>query len=358
MKDFKYEQLKQNICDRIEDGTWTAGSRILSEREMAQKYDVSRITARKAVEELVSEGYLERIPGKRGTFVRDADFEESKSDLIGVAIDHSYGLYHESLLMGIEDCLWKDRKHTVFCNTYQDINRVEEYFHSLSGKPVDGLIFSPVITERYKEKNMSFIRTIEKARLPFVLVDRYIPDLECSYVVTDNFESSYKLTEALIERGHSNILLLAGLPCTSMLDRMAGFEKCLKDRGIEIPKENRLALNDLPAAGSAKGDDLSLMKKMLIERTDYTAIISLNTPLLKLADEALRETDRETDIEAGCFDAERDLFLRIKQVARIIQPTYRVGYEAAKTLLEQHSSQDKMVIRKIIPSELYVYGDI
>ena len=66
----KYYVLQQNLIKSIERGEFEPGKPIISERELVEKYQVSRITVRKAIDELVNEGFLYRIQGK-GTFIRE-----------------------------------------------------------------------------------------------------------------------------------------------------------------------------------------------------------------------------------------------------------------------------------------------
>lgn len=63
-----YRQIKELILQEIEEKP--ANSPIESERELAVKYDASRMTVRKAINELVEEGILYRQKNK-GTFVAD-----------------------------------------------------------------------------------------------------------------------------------------------------------------------------------------------------------------------------------------------------------------------------------------------
>jgi GntR family transcriptional regulator len=63
-----YRQLKVQLRSRIESGELESGSRVPSENELASAHGVSRATARHALAELESEGWLVRIVGK-GTFV-------------------------------------------------------------------------------------------------------------------------------------------------------------------------------------------------------------------------------------------------------------------------------------------------
>ena len=63
-----YHQLMQRLAEDIEKGTYPVGSRIPPEHELESLYKVSRVTVRRALAELTSEGMLERKQGK-GTFV-------------------------------------------------------------------------------------------------------------------------------------------------------------------------------------------------------------------------------------------------------------------------------------------------
>jgi GntR family transcriptional regulator len=66
----KYYQVKKAIVKKINNEEFKIGETIPSERELITMFNVSRITVRKAVEELAQEGYLIKVQGK-GTFVKD-----------------------------------------------------------------------------------------------------------------------------------------------------------------------------------------------------------------------------------------------------------------------------------------------
>jgi GntR family transcriptional regulator len=63
-----YDQIKQVLVDRIQRGELRIGDRLSAETELEGVFNVSRITVRRAIQELVREGFLYRKPGK-GTFV-------------------------------------------------------------------------------------------------------------------------------------------------------------------------------------------------------------------------------------------------------------------------------------------------
>lgn len=64
----KYFQLCEILLDIIEEEELRFDAPVPSERELGQRYGLSRMTVRQSVDHLVSEGRLYRVPGK-GTFV-------------------------------------------------------------------------------------------------------------------------------------------------------------------------------------------------------------------------------------------------------------------------------------------------
>ena len=76
----KYYLVKQMILEKIQSGELEPGDAIPSERELMTDQNVSRITVRKAVEELEQEGYLYKVQGK-GTYVRG---EKRNQDLFSL----------------------------------------------------------------------------------------------------------------------------------------------------------------------------------------------------------------------------------------------------------------------------------
>ena len=63
-----YFQLKEIIEEKITSGQLEPGDLLPSERELSDRYNISRPTIRQALQELVNEGLLYREKGK-GTFV-------------------------------------------------------------------------------------------------------------------------------------------------------------------------------------------------------------------------------------------------------------------------------------------------
>lgn len=81
-----YYQIKARLLEAIESGQLKPGDRVLSERELTTQFGVSRMTARQALTEMESQGFLYRVQGK-GTFVATPKLEQPLAGLTSFTED-------------------------------------------------------------------------------------------------------------------------------------------------------------------------------------------------------------------------------------------------------------------------------
>ena len=79
-----YARVKDHILGNIRSGAWAPGQRVPSENELVESFGISRMTANRALRELMAEGFLSRVPGV-GTFVREAPALSSLVELRNIA---------------------------------------------------------------------------------------------------------------------------------------------------------------------------------------------------------------------------------------------------------------------------------
>jgi len=87
-----YNQLKELLRKQILDGTYPSSSRMPSESELGDLFQVSRITVRQALGDLQKEGLIFKIHGK-GTFVAKPKAFQNVSTLQGLAESLSHQGY-------------------------------------------------------------------------------------------------------------------------------------------------------------------------------------------------------------------------------------------------------------------------
>ena len=81
-----YQQLYELLEGRIRSGEWKPGDMIPAETELISRYEVSRITVRKVLDMLVTEGLLVRQRG-RGSFVAQAKLEHGTTRIVSFTDD-------------------------------------------------------------------------------------------------------------------------------------------------------------------------------------------------------------------------------------------------------------------------------
>jgi len=70
MTETRYRQIQNFLKLQIQKGSYSVGDYLPSENELCSTFSITRTTARKALEELMKEGFIERLHGK-GSIVRE-----------------------------------------------------------------------------------------------------------------------------------------------------------------------------------------------------------------------------------------------------------------------------------------------
>jgi GntR family transcriptional regulator len=79
------DEVRRRILDEIAGGALLAGERLGAERDMSERYGVSRSTLRAALDALESAGAVRRVPGRSGgTFVAERKVERDLTSLTGL----------------------------------------------------------------------------------------------------------------------------------------------------------------------------------------------------------------------------------------------------------------------------------
>ena len=66
-----------------------------------------------------------------------------------------------------------------------------------------------------------------------MLVDRLLPDVPCDKVAFDNEAGGYLACRHLLDAGHERIACLVNVASNTGRERLAGYERALRERGVE-----------------------------------------------------------------------------------------------------------------------------
>jgi GntR family transcriptional regulator len=81
-----YYKLYVELKEALQSGRYLKGDKLPTEKELCLEYGLSRLTVRRAMDELRREGFIERLKGK-GTFVTGSKREEQLATLTGFTDD-------------------------------------------------------------------------------------------------------------------------------------------------------------------------------------------------------------------------------------------------------------------------------
>lgn len=243
-----YSQILNEIRERILSGDLAAGMRLPTEAEIAQQHQTSRGTVRQALSILVTEGLLERVQGS-GTFVRSSPLkQESKQQLssrknVGLILSQADDELNMDILLGVEQAVKPRGYQLSFAYAEENPLELALDIARLRANTI-GLIIFP-ISDISRDASIEQLKT---DKFPFVLVDRYIPEIDCDFVVSDNTGGGYRGTEHLLILGHTRIGFVyssrGGLLTTSVRDRWEGYRKALRE--YNQPYDESLIFHNAP----------------------------------------------------------------------------------------------------------------
>src|SRR5262249_22351466 len=145
--------------------------------------------------------------------------------------------------------------------------------------------------------NRSCLERIKAAGLPLVMIDRYLDDFSCDYVITDNAWGAQQATQILLDQGFTQILYLTpNLYNTALRDRLQGYEQAMEQTG-QTPQ---ILFSGVPADGEFA---FHHMEAALRSTEPPFAVFTAEAPLLARAYHIIQERGLSPcQVALACFD--------------------------------------------------------
>lgn len=357
-----YQMIYDDIIEKMKSGDYKIGDQLPTEKQLAESFDVSRITSKKALELLAEEGYINRIRGKGSFIIKDVTstvHEKVKKEkkIIGFVLpDYSEG-YAIEILKGIEDATAKQGMFIIHRRSYGDQLQEEKVIDELLALGVVGLIIMPVHGAHYSNK----ILKLAIEGFPLVFVDRYLKGINVPYVGTDNVESAKKAVDYLIKLGHRQIGYIAppALDTSTLEDRIEGYKKSHLENGYAVDEKNHLIdiMSTLPGHNTQEciEADIKKIQDHIQDRPHITCLFAIEYNIALLCREAIRRLKLKTpeDISILCFDAPGN-FLDDHEFTHIKQKEFEMG-QVATELIRRQINKDKLRDANLLEGDL-VFG--
>ncbi|GER75168.1 GntR family transcriptional regulator [Weizmannia acidilactici] len=350
-----YQQIHDDLVQKIERGFYQPHDQVPSEKELCEKYNVSRITAKKALDLISSEGYIERKPGK-GSFVKPSPIVKhgtSSSKKTIACILTEFRDFANKMLHVIETAVSSRGDHLILKLTHGKGELEKKYIKDLIDE-VDGFIIMPAQNQYFNEEILKLV----VRKIPLVLVDRILKGIPTVFVGTNNIRSSELLISTLIEQGKKRIGIITPNEkgTSSVEDRITGWENALLKYNLVPDKALRLSniTSTIPSNDSEKNiaDDLDHIKKYLRDnKGKIDAIFAVEYNILLLVEQAIKELHDKPfqSIELVCFDAPSSKYFPKHHYTHIMQNEKKIGEIAVEKLYE-------MFTEPLPPQEILVDG--
>ncbi len=257
--------------------------------------------------------------------------------------------FYTTLARGAEDAAKKSGYRLLFGNSDESLEKESDYVTTILTTRVDGVMVAPA-----GDPSLPHLEKLRSHNVPFVLLDREVPGIECDIVLGDSKEGARSLVGHLAELGHKRIAMVNGSASISSARlRLQGFREGLKLADLDFDERYIYETSFGPLS------DLTEMGQWL-DRMDPqpTAIVAGNNVLATEILRLLRERHiRVPDhMSLVCFDdlgpySEAEPFLTVAS-----QQAYQFGYMGMQMLIERIQERDgRLPWRKIVlPAELLI----
>ena len=319
-------------------------------KEIAKRLNVSVSTISRALHDHPSIGLTTRQQIKKLAAELNYEpnqaaisFKRGKTFTIGVILPNLREEFFSTAINGIEDIATKNKYTVLIGQSHDDLEREIQIAETMRKHRVDGLI----VSLSKNTANLDHFEQLKAHSIPVVFFDR-VPDNKDAYSVSCNLkDSSVKLVDWLVGKGHKLIGFIKGPDnVISSKERLDGFYEGLKRNRITADS-SYVVESDLSKEGTRAGvEELFSLKKR------PTAIIAFND---YVALDAIKHTRSKglTINKDICFVSYANLpmtsYLNDPPIASVEQFPYEQAEKATEILLSLINQKpgDDSIPRKI-----------
>lgn len=260
---------------------------------------------------------------------------EPKTKVIGLILADILNPFSSGLARIIADEAEKLGYLLVYGSSDESCEKEKKLVDAFLEKRVNGLIIMPC------EKSRTQVLELADRRVPFVLLDRYFPDIAVNHVAVDNFQASYLAVNHLIDHGSKRIGMISlDTGFYHMQERKRGYIRALEDAQRAINSEYILELKadfdqrdvgravDALLTGQAPVDAVYLATNMLA----VSGLRHIHSRKIKVPE----------DIAVVTFDETEFLDLFSTPLTQLRQPMAEMGRAAIEILISTIENESKL----------------
>ena len=231
-----YMRVADDLRAKIGTPGFEIGSFLPGEYEIADQYNLSRGTIRRALSILESEGLLSRQPG-RGTLILPPSVREHGTRLKVAVVWTMVRWMGSEMFSALEEYLSAANCDIFFKSSNHDHQKETEILKGLLNSDVEGIVlYSTGHPDSYP-----LVQQLQNQGKPVILLDHFVQEQidTSSWVTSKNEQGAYMLTRYLIELGHKRIGMIIRTPelqyepINTLVEREMGYLKAINEAGFE-----------------------------------------------------------------------------------------------------------------------------
>ncbi|MDT0678510.1 LacI family DNA-binding transcriptional regulator [Autumnicola musiva] len=270
-----------------------------------------------------------------------------KTFTIGLIVADISNPFFAHIARIIEDEATRLNYTVIFGSSDEKSDKSWDLIQFLTNRQVDGFIIAPT------ENSEKQIKYLKEQHIPFVLIDRYFPEISSNYVVIDNFKAAYKAVNRLIETGNQQIGIVAySNSLYHMRERVRGYKSAMGDNTLEVKNEwlHEIDFSDIKL-GVKKAIDELLLEKKPVEAI-FFATNTLAVHGLKYIDELNLKVGE--DLAIVSFDEGEAFDFYYCPLSYIKQPLSELAENAVAILTKQISDHEAKEEQVCLEAELVI----
>jgi GntR family transcriptional regulator, arabinose operon transcriptional repressor len=187
----KYEALRQELIDYIKKNKLGPNDQLPTVRDILKNTEYSYATLNRTLLEMEREGLITKRQGK-GLYVDRVLSDDKPNKEISLIIPKDFTQHRIFLdiLAGVRTAAEKLNFGLLVSISNMSHEKEKETIDKLIHQRIDGMII--FLEDNYRQ-DYSHIVSLQQRKFPFVLIDRFIPDLATDYVVINNWDAMHKV---------------------------------------------------------------------------------------------------------------------------------------------------------------------
>ncbi|MBQ9482393.1 MAG: GntR family transcriptional regulator [Clostridia bacterium] len=207
---FLYKKITKYLAELISENLNNKDYYLPTEAEISARYKVSRITVRKAFDELNKNNILTRIKG-RGTFISEGVTKEDLVEYLGIGSGRNKKIAvilplldgSQHIISILSAIIREAYDMNVFVSVSDmSVEKEQKIINEYISIGVDGIIVYPIDNDIYNNTLIS----LATSDYPLVLVDRSLPGLNFACVSSDHRGMMASAMKFLLKKNNRHIL--------------------------------------------------------------------------------------------------------------------------------------------------------